>query len=150
VSIIIPAYNEAEAIGNVVRSLQPLAGIREIIVVDDGSSDETAANAEAAGARVIRHRYNRGYGASLKTGIRAARAYYVLFVDADGQHTPDDVRKVIAKLGQADMVVGRRRGTEGSPWYRRPGKIIVGRLVNHLARIRIPDINSGSAAGAGR
>src|SRR5439155_7293714 len=90
VSIVIPACNEAPAIGGVVRELSRLARWREILVVDDGSSDRTAAEAEAAGAQVIRHPYKKGNGAAVKTGIRAASGEYVLIIDGDGQHPPAD------------------------------------------------------------
>ena len=91
-SIVIPAYNEAASIAAVVADLRTAAAWREIVVIDDGSTDATRANAEAAGARVVRHPYNKGNGAAVKTGIRQAQGTFVLIVDADGQHQPGDAR----------------------------------------------------------
>src|SRR5262252_1938431 len=96
--VVIPAFNEAAAIASVVAGLRAVAAWQEILVIDDGSSDDTAARAEAAGARVIRHPYNKGNGAAVKTGIRAAGARFVLIVDADGQHRPDDAARLAAAL----------------------------------------------------
>src|SRR5689334_930197 len=90
VSVVIPCMNEAGAIGGVVRDLAAAGTWREILVIDDGSTDATAVEAEAAGARVIRHPYNKGNGASVKTGIRAATGTYILIIDGDGQHRPSD------------------------------------------------------------
>jgi len=140
VSVVIPAFNEAPTVGEVVKALQSIPAVREIIVVDDGSSDGTGAQAEAAGARVIAHRFRRGYGAALKTGIRAAAGRYVVFVDADGQHRPEDVRQIIRHLPQAAMVVGVRAGNAGAPWRRAPGKRFVRWLVSRLARHPVPDV----------
>ena len=86
VSVVIPAYNEAAAIADVVRALAAAAPWREVIVVDDGSLDETSRFAGSAGAVVVRHPYNKGNGAAVKSGIRRATGEYVLIVDGDGQH----------------------------------------------------------------
>ena len=91
VSIIIPAYNESTTIGALVQKLKTAYPDFEIIVVDDGSSDGTDRVAEEAGASVYRHPFNIGNGAAVKTGIRAARGQTLLFMDADGQHNPDDI-----------------------------------------------------------
>src|SRR5437763_503409 len=90
VSVLIPACNEADAVGTVVRDLRAAGGWHELIVIDDGSQDATAASAEAAGARVIRHPYTKGNGAAVKTGIRAATGEFILIIDGDGQHDPAD------------------------------------------------------------
>ena len=89
-SIIIPAFNEADAIGDVVSHLKAVATWREILVIDDGSSDDTAARARDAGAIVVTHPYNKGNGASVKTGIRRASGEFVLIVDGDGQRLKFD------------------------------------------------------------
>src|SRR5262245_8428211 len=93
VSVVIPAYNEGEMVGSVVeavtRVLRGLGGTFEIVVVDDGSHDDTAARAEAAGARVVRHQAQKGYGAAIKTGVRHTSGDVVVLVDGDGQHDPD-------------------------------------------------------------
>src|SRR5690349_16759046 len=105
ISLVIPAYNEAEIIGQVVAALLGSARWREVLVIDDGSTDDTAGAAEAAGARVIRHPYNKGNGAAVKTAIRNARGEYMLIVDGDGQHRPADALRVAAELGVFDLVV---------------------------------------------
>ncbi|HSK09912.1 MAG TPA: glycosyltransferase family 2 protein, partial [Vicinamibacterales bacterium] len=115
-SVIIPAFNEARVIGEVIAGLRAAAPWREIIVVDDGSSDETRCEAGAAGARVVRHPYNKGNGASVKTGIREARGEYVLIIDADGQHPPEDAVRLVSALGEYDLAIGARAGrTQANP-----------------------------------
>ena len=108
VSIVIPAFNEADAITDVVGTLSGAARWREIIVVDDGSHDDTGNRAQQAGAIVVRHPYNKGNGAAVKTGIRRATAEYVLIIDADGQHQAADALRLVARLGEYDLVVGAR------------------------------------------
>ena len=105
VSVVIPAFNEAEAIGRVLERLLAAASWHEVLVIDDGSTDGTAAAASAAGARVVRHPYNKGNGASVKSGIRAATGDYILILDADGQHQPADALRLVARLGEYDLVV---------------------------------------------
>lgn len=146
IDVIIPALNEASAIADVVRSLlAELPGLN-VTVIDDGSSDGTGDLARAAGARVLRHPNPRGYGASLRTGILAAERDYVLFCDADGQHSATDVRRVIEAIGDNDMVVGARGADSHSPAARRPGKRIIRWYADHLAGQKIPDVNSGLRA----
>jgi glycosyltransferase involved in cell wall biosynthesis len=108
VTVIIPAFDEAAAIGTVVQNLRTVASWREVIVVDDGSADTTAAVAAAAGARVITHPYNKGNGAAVKTGIRHAAGEFVLIADADGQHSATDALRLVNFLGEYDLVVGAR------------------------------------------
>ena len=149
-SIIIPAYQESGAIGSVVRDVLQVASelncAYEVIVVDDGSTDGTGEMARAAGAHVLSHPYNKGYGASLKTGIRFATNRTVIFLDADGQHDPTDMKRLLAERHTYDMVVGARKGTAGSPLWRKPGKVFLGWLVNQLTGRKIPDFNSGYRA----
>lgn len=150
VSIVIPAYQESEAIGEVVSAvLKVVANLgceNEVIVVDDGSSDRTGDAARKAGANVLTHPYNKGYGASLKTGIRFASNRTVIFLDADGQHDPNDIQRLLAERKNFDMVVGARKGTAGSPLWRKPGKVLLKWLVNSLTGNNIPDFNSGYRA----
>lgn len=150
VSIIIPAFQEAACIGGVVRQVLEVAATLgceyELIVVDDGSSDGTGEAARSAGAQVLTHPYNKGYGASLKTGIRAASYRTVIFLDADGQHDPRDISRLLAERQGYSMVVGARKGTAGSPLWRKPGKLFLGWLANQLTGRKIPDLNSGYRA----
>ena len=99
VSVVIPAYNEGPAIADVVATLRQAAPWHEIIVVDDGSADDTGARAQAAGALVVRHPYNKGNGAAVKSGIRRAAGDYVLIIDGDGQHPPEDAVRLASRLG---------------------------------------------------
>jgi glycosyltransferase involved in cell wall biosynthesis len=117
--------------------------IEAIIVVDDGSSDDTASIAESTGVRVIQHKRNKGYGASLKTGIRAARTEFVLTMDSDGQHQAEDIGRLWEKAGHSDMVVGQRTSLIHSPLWRMPGKWLLSFMANYLTRQHIPDLNSG-------
>ena len=117
VSVVIPAYNEVGAIGEVVSALTGAAAWHEIIVVDDGSSDGTAAQAAAAGALVVTHPYNKGNGAAVKSGIRRATGEFVLIIDGDGQHRPDDARRVVSRLGEFDLVIAARTSsTQATDW----------------------------------
>jgi glycosyltransferase involved in cell wall biosynthesis len=143
VTIVIPAMNEAAAIGGVVSELLGVAAWREVIVVDDGSADETGATAAAAGARVVRHPYNKGNGAAVKTGIRAADGEYVLIVDGDGQHNPADALRLVDRLGEFDLVVGSRSTGTQAGVIRRVGNAALNQLASFLADRQIPDLTSG-------
>lgn len=147
IAILIPAFNEAGALGSV---LQRLASWQargcEIIVVDDGSTDGTGDIARAANVQVIRNSHNRGYGASLKTGIRATNADIVITLDSDGQHDPDDISRLLEAMGDNDLVVGARGRESFVPVARRPGKWALGVLANYLSETKIPDLNSGLRA----
>ena len=143
VSIVIPAMNEADAIGSVVSQLRGAASWREIIVVDDGSEDDTATRARAAGACVIRHPYNKGNGAAVKTGIRRASGEFVLIIDADGQHPPEDAQRIAARLGDFDLVIGARNGATQATTARRAGNALLNNLASYLTSRPIPDLTSG-------
>ena len=146
VSVIVPAYNEAASIEPLVSSLRLAAAWREIIVVDDGSSDDTGARATAAGATVIRHPYNKGNGASVKTGIRNAAGTYILILDADGQHRPADAARLVAKLGEYDLAVGARSSATQAGSARRLGNAFLNGLASYLTGRPIPDLTSGFRA----
>ena len=156
-AIIIPAYNEADGIGAVLSGVLKVlekAGINaEIIVVDDGSSDETCAVAkgvvqgdQAGSVRIIRHDKNRGYGAALKTGIRATDAEWICITDSDGTYPSTSIPELynISFSRGVDMVVGVRRGTkDATSFFRRTVKWLIGHFANYVASQRIPDFNSG-------
>jgi glycosyltransferase involved in cell wall biosynthesis len=154
VSVVIPAFNEEQGIGPVIEELWNSTGqpggagrIGEIIVVDDGSSDRTAEIAANAGARVLRHRSNRGYGAALKTGITAARNELIVMIDADGTYPCKYIPEMLAALETSDMVVAARIGANVKiPLVRRPAKWALTRLANYMTNSRIPDLNSGLRA----
>lgn len=148
VSVVIPAYNEAEHVATqiqAVRDVMELTGWDfEIIVVDDGSSDETARRAAETGVRVLRNRRNRGYGASLKRGIGEAQFPWILITDADGTYPPAAIPELLAAAPDNDMVVGARVGDHVAiPPSRRPAKWFLGKLASYLAGRKLPDINSG-------
>lgn len=142
-SVLIPAYNEAHALGRVLAELGRPPGCDEILVVDDGSTDGTAEVARQAGARVISLPTNQGYGKALKAGIAAVRTAYVVCCDGDGQHHTEDVLRVAREAEKYDMVVGVRGEDSHKDWLRLPGKAVLGWFANILTKRRIPDINSG-------
>jgi glycosyltransferase involved in cell wall biosynthesis len=143
VSIVIPANDEEAAIGDVVSAVRASGCWREILVVDDGSSDATGPRAEHAGARVIRHPYNKGNGAAVKTGIRHAAGDFILILDADGQHGADDARRIAARLGEYDLVVGARAANAQATATRRAGNAVLNALAGYLTGRPIPDLTSG-------
>jgi glycosyltransferase involved in cell wall biosynthesis len=147
VSVVIPAFEEATAVGVVIESLRAIAPWREILVIDDGSVDETAAVADSAGARVIKHPYNKGNGAAVKTGIRHASGEYVLIVDADGQHSAADALRLVGFLGEYDLVVGTRTGsTQQASTARHIGNSALNWVAGYLTGREIPDLTSGLRA----
>lgn len=146
ISIIIPAHNEEKSIRNVLKGLNDWRNRAEIIIVDDGSTDCTGDLAEQAGYRVIRHRINKGYGAALKTGIRACSGDIVVMMDADSEHNAAQIAKLIDNFGDNDMVVGARAKGSHFPLIRRPGKWLLSKVANYLAETEIPDLNSGFRA----
>lgn len=148
VSVVIPAFNEEKGVRESIQELREIFDTTditaEIIVVDDGSQDKTAREAKAAGARVIQHRSNRGYGASLKTGIIAASNDIIVITDADGTYPAEYLPELLAKLEHADMVVGSRTGADVHiPLSRKPAKWFLRVMANYVADTKIPDLNSG-------
>jgi glycosyltransferase involved in cell wall biosynthesis len=146
VSIVVPAFNEEDAIGGLVAQLRSAARWHEIIVVDDGSKDATAARATEAGARVVRHPYNKGNGAAVKSGIRTATGEFILIVDGDGQHQPEDAKRLVARLGEYDLVIGARSAGTQATHARRFGNSALNWLAGYLTDRDIHDLTSGFRA----
>jgi glycosyltransferase involved in cell wall biosynthesis len=145
-SVIVPAFHEAEGIADVVSALVTAGPWHEIIVVDDGSRDDTGGRARAAGATVLRHPYNKGNGAAVKTGLRHATGVHVLIVDGDGQHSPSDARRLVERLGDFDLVIGARAAATQATIGRRAGNAALNGLATYLTGRRIPDLTSGFRA----
>jgi glycosyltransferase involved in cell wall biosynthesis len=145
-SVIIPAFNEGESIEAVVSALRGAATWHEIIVVDDGSGDDTADRARSAGACVVRHPYNKGNGAAVKSGVRRATGEHVLIIDADGQHQPSDAVRLVQRVGEYDLVVGARASATQATRSRRLGNHLLNWTAGYLAGRRIPDLTSGFRA----
>ena len=148
VTVIIPAYNEAAHVAEQVRAVDRVmkeSGWEyEIIVVDDGSKDDTAEQAASTGVRVLRRRKNRGYGAALKLGVHSARYPWILITDADGTYPTESIPQLLAVSEFNAMVVGARTGaTVQVPLVRRPAKAFLRWLASYLAGQNLPDINSG-------
>ena len=138
-SVVIPALNEGDAVGDVVRRVRAVMAStgepHEIVVVDDGSTDNTAEEARAAGAVVIQHPLNAGYGAGLKTGIANARFDRIVITDADGTYPVDRIPDLIAYADRFDMVVGARRGKYyRESFIKEPSRLALGWLVRVGAR----------------
>lgn len=138
--------DEAGAIGAVVARLHAVARWHEVLVIDDGSGDETADEARAAGARVIRHPYTKGNGAAVKTGIRHATGEFILIVDADGQHPPEEAPRIVRRLGEYDLVIGARASSTHATLGRRAGNALLNGLAGYLTGMPIPDLTSGFRA----
>lgn len=147
ISVVMPAKNESGAVGLTISKINELNLVDEVIVVNDGSSDNTQEVAEQAGAKVLTHPYSKGNGAAIKTGARAASGDVIVFMDADGQHDPRDISSLLEKIEQGyDLVVGaRQKGSQASV-----GRGIANSLYNNLASYMtehtVEDLTSGFRA----
>ncbi len=148
VSVIIPAYNEEGGVGEVVRHVRQVLTrakiVHEVLVVDDGSTDHTALRAYQAGAKVVPMGENRGYGASIKAGMRQSKYDLIAITDADGTYPVEELPVLIHMTQNADMVVGARtKPGVVIPSLRKFPKWLLGKWANYLADRKIPDLNSG-------
>jgi glycosyltransferase involved in cell wall biosynthesis len=146
ISIIIPAYNEAETIGDIINEIKALYPDAEIIVVNDASSDNTGSVAKEAGAIVYSHPYNIGNGAAIKSGIRIASGEVLVFMDGDGQHDPHDIGRFLEYFPYYDMVVGTRSTGGQASMFRALGNKLLNRLAAYVTKTRIQDLTSGFRA----
>jgi len=144
-SIVIPAKNEEEGLAKVLPSLRQLYPEAEVIVVDDGSTDATVQVCKDAGVKVISHPYSKGNGAAIKTGARAARGDFIVFMDGDGQHDPADIERMLYKVEEGyDLVVGARSGLSAQANIARwSANSMYNRLASWMVNREIPDLTSG-------
>ena len=152
VSIVVPVYNEEESIIETIERIRKTMKADgradyELIVVDDASTDNTGKLLQESDIHVITHKINRGYGAALKKGIRAARGEIIVITDADGSYPIENIPLLLKDMVENDMVVGARTGLDVNiPWIRRIPKFILQALASYVVRYPIPDLNSGLRA----
>ncbi len=147
ISIVLPAKNESAAIGQTIECIKQLSIAHEIIVVNDGSTDSTQAVAEHAGATVITHPYSKGNGAAIKTGARTATGDVIIFMDADGQHDPQDIPKLLEKINEGyDLVVGARQKGSQASLGRGVANALYNNLATYMTEQKVEDLTSGFRA----
>lgn len=146
VSIIIPAYNEAQAIGDLVSKIVELHPEFEVLVINDGSTDDTADIAKDAGANVYSHPYNIGNGAAIKSGIRIAKGDTLVFMDGDNQHDPEEIEKMLKYFPDYDMVVGARAKADHASLGRSFGNAIYNWFASYVTKFPVSDLTSGFRA----
>lgn len=147
ISIILPAKDEAASLSSLLPKIRSTLTEAEILVVDDGSSDQTTSTVEGSDARLISHPYSLGNGAAIKAGARAADGDVLVFMDADGQHDPADIPRLLAKLGEGnEMVVGARDAPSQASHGRHLANGIYNRFASLITGHRIPDLTSGFRA----
>ncbi len=143
VTVILPADNEAKVVGETVRRIKELHPDFEVLVVDDGSTDNTMEVAMAAGANVWPHPYNIGNGAAIKTGLRCAQGEWVIMMDADGQHQPEDIARLLEYKDKYDMVVGARTRQSKTKAHRDVANWIYKKFASYVTQFKIEDLTSG-------
>ncbi|MCA9424052.1 MAG: glycosyltransferase family 2 protein, partial [Candidatus Omnitrophica bacterium] len=146
ISIVLPALNEEEGLERLLPRLKELYPDSEILVVDDGSTDRTVEVAERLGARAVSHPYRKGNGSAVRTGIRMAKRKYLVLMDADGQHRPEEIDSLVQPLTRYDLVVGARIEDKTSPWHRKLANSLYNRFATYLTTIPIQDLTSGFRA----
>jgi len=143
ITILMPAFNEEHSIGRTIREIKEFYPDFEILVVDDGSTDGTKKEAVNAGANVWSLPYNIGNGAAIKTGLRYASGEWVLMMDADGQHKPEDIAKLLEYKDNFDMVVGARSKGSSTSWHRDLANFIYNWLASYVTKFKVEDLTSG-------
>ena len=144
ISIVIPVFNEAASLRSLLDEVRALKLARaETIVVDDGSTDDSAEIALSGGASVIRHPYNIGNGAAVKSGIRAARGRLIVLMDGDGQHKPEDIPKLLAETANYHMVVGARAKGSNLRFHRYAANQLYNLLASYVTQFKVQDLTSG-------
>lgn len=146
VSVVIPALNEEATIAEIVKAVRAVDKSYEVIVVDDGSTDRTEAEASGAGARVIRNPYNIGNGASVKRGCLAARGDVVVMLDADGQHPPEAIPQLVEHIGAFDLCIGSRTRQSTTSRIRNLGNHLLNAIATWIAGQKVEDLTSGFRA----
>ncbi|MCF6188234.1 MAG: glycosyltransferase family 2 protein [Desulfobulbaceae bacterium] len=143
VTILLPAYNEELSIVATIQKIRGLYPDFEILVIDDGSTDNTMQAAMNAGANVWPHPYNMGNGAAVKTGLRMARGEWIVMMDADGQHHPEDIARLLEPKDVFDMVVGARTRNSETSKHRDFANWLYNRLASYVTKFRVEDLTSG-------
>lgn len=143
VTVLLPAYNEELVIGETIRKIRQLHPDFEVLVVDDGSSDNTLQEALAAGANVWPHPYNIGNGAAIKSGLRVAQGNWIVMMDADGQHDPEDIGRLLEFKDQFDMVIGARTKKSETALHRDLANYFYNKFATYVTKFKIDDLTSG-------
>ena len=143
VTVLLPAYNEEQAIGQTIASIKDLYPDYEVLLVDDGSTDNTIKVAMDAGANVWPHPYNIGNGAAIKTGLRSASGDWIIMMDADGQHNPAEIEELLKYKDRFDMVVGARSSKGQASIHRDLANRIYNRLASYITKFKVEDLTSG-------
>lgn len=146
VTVILPAYNEGKTIDTIIKDILKEPAIKEVLVIDDGSTDNQYELAQAAGAKVLRHPYNIGNGAAIKTGIRSSDGDIFIFMDADGQHDSTEIGKLLDHIHDYAMVVGARAHNQHASCGRRWMNRIFNYLASYVTGFNVQDLTSGFRA----
>lgn len=143
ITVLLPAYNEEQSIARTILKIKELYPDFEILVVDDGSTDNTMRAAMDMGASVWPHPYNIGNGAAVKTGIRNASGDWVILMDADGQHDPADIARLLEHIDKYDMVIGARTSVSDTSIHRDFANFVYNKLASMVCDFHIEDLTSG-------